>query len=214
MFNRKRGLQPVPFTTVVTDLTTCHNTWFHPGVDKCFVPTQYCKRSALKNGLKEEQILVHGLPIRPVFNRRLGPKHRLRKQLGLDKHLPTVLIVGKCSSLPSKGCASVAPGCAKQFAQHNICTRGRFWMAVAIAADGACACGFLKVMIHMPGGGEGMGAIEKTLDALDATLGGACQVVAVCGRNTALMQRLLDRWARVPAMPLQRAPEGLCGRAS
>ena len=102
LVDRKRGLQPVPFTTVVTDLTTCHNTWFHPGVDKCFVPTQYCKRSALKNGLKEEQIVVHGLPIRPVFNQRLGPKHRLRKQLGLDKHLPTVLIVGECSAISFK----------------------------------------------------------------------------------------------------------------
>ena len=45
----------MPFATVVTDLTTCHNTWFHPLVDRCFVPTLYCKRSAMKNGLKEEQ---------------------------------------------------------------------------------------------------------------------------------------------------------------
>ena len=48
-------------------------------------------------------------------------------------------------------------------------------------------------MTLVQGGGEGMGAIEKTLDALDATLGGACQVVAICGRNKALMQRLQDR---------------------
>ena len=45
----------MPFATVVTDLTTCHNTWFHPLVDRCFVPTLYCKRSAMRNGLKEEQ---------------------------------------------------------------------------------------------------------------------------------------------------------------
>ena len=44
------------------------------------------------------------------------------------------------------------------------------------------------------GGGEGMGAIEQTLDALDDRLGGACQVVAICGRNKALIERLQNRW--------------------
>ena len=58
---RRGERKPVPFATVVTDLTTCHNTWFHPLVDRCFVPTQYCKRSAMKNGLKEEQARPHGL---------------------------------------------------------------------------------------------------------------------------------------------------------
>ena len=53
---RRGKRKPVPFATVVTDLTTCHNTWFHPLVDRCFVPTLYCKRSAMKNGLKEEQV--------------------------------------------------------------------------------------------------------------------------------------------------------------
>ncbi len=43
------------------------------------------------------------------------------------------------------------------------------------------------------GGGEGMGAIEQILDALDARLGGACQVVAICGRNKALIERLQQR---------------------
>ncbi len=38
-----------------------------------------------------------------------------------------------------------------------------------------------------------MGAIEQTLDALDDRLGGACQVVAICGRNKALIERLQNR---------------------
>ena len=45
------------------------------------------------------------------------------------------------------------------------------------------------------GGGEGMGAIEKTLEALDDRVGGACQVVAICGRNKALIERLSNRSA-------------------
>lgn len=49
-------------------------------------------------------------------------------------------------------------------------------------------------MSTVAGGGEGMGAIEQTLDALDDRLGGACQVVAICGRNKALIERLQNRW--------------------
>lgn len=34
------GQEQPPFATVVTDLTSCHPTWFHKGVTSCFVPTQ------------------------------------------------------------------------------------------------------------------------------------------------------------------------------
>lgn len=37
---------PVPLATVVTDFTTCHNTWFYRKVDKCFVPTEFCRWAA------------------------------------------------------------------------------------------------------------------------------------------------------------------------
>lgn len=40
------------------------------------------------------------------------------------------------------------------------------------------------------GGGEGMGAIEKIVQALASQVGPACQVVAVCGRNKGLIKRL------------------------
>lgn len=43
-----------------------------------------------------------------------------------------------------------------------------------------------------------MGAIEKTLEALDDRVGGACQVVAICGRNKALIERLRNRSALPP----------------
>lgn len=79
---------------MVTDLTTCHNTWFNRGVDKCFVPTEFTARLARRMGLKESQIVIHGLPIRPAFSRRLPDKRRLRRHLGMSKSLPAVLIVG------------------------------------------------------------------------------------------------------------------------
>ena len=46
-----------------------------------------------------------------------------------------------------------------------------------------------------------MGAIEKTLDALDGRVGGRCQVVAICGRNKALIERLSNRSALPPTYP-------------
>ena len=40
LFLCRQGMQkPIHFATVVTDLTTCHNAWFHRGVSRCFVPT-------------------------------------------------------------------------------------------------------------------------------------------------------------------------------
>jgi len=59
------------------------------------------------------------------------------------------------------------------------------------------------------GGGEGMGAIEATLDAIAAACGGACQVVAICGRNKKLARRLQGRWAAAPARPLA-SMKGAC----
>lgn len=43
------------------------------------------------------------------------------------------------------------------------------------------------------GGGEGMGKLEATVEQLDARLGGRAQVVVVCGRNRALLERLRAR---------------------
>ena len=40
-----------------------------------------------------------------------------------------------------------------------------------------------------------MGAIEATLDAIATACRGACQVVAICGRNKKLARRLQNRRA-------------------
>ncbi|GAX80944.1 hypothetical protein CEUSTIGMA_g8379.t1 [Chlamydomonas eustigma] len=86
--------QPINFATVVTDFTTCHNTWFHPEATRCFVPTEYCKQLAVQNGLKEPQIVLHGLPIRPIFSKPLPTKKMMKKALGLNTSLPAILLVG------------------------------------------------------------------------------------------------------------------------
>eukprot|EP00192_Tetraselmis_astigmatica_P024497 CAMPEP_0117697956 /NCGR_PEP_ID=MMETSP0804-20121206/29512_1 /TAXON_ID=1074897 /ORGANISM="Tetraselmis astigmatica, Strain CCMP880" /LENGTH=490 /DNA_ID=CAMNT_0005512255 /DNA_START=222 /DNA_END=1694 /DNA_ORIENTATION=+ len=125
------GKELPPFATVVTDLARCHNTWFHKSVDRCFVPTNQTKKQALGLGLTEQQIVLHGLPIRPVFSQKLPTKKKLRKMLGM-KDKSTALLVG---------------------------------------------------------GGEGMGKLELTLQAL-STAGVDCQVVVICGRNQKLVNKL------------------------
>jgi len=86
--------QQIPFTTVITDFTTCHNTWFHKGVTQCFVPTEQAYQQAKRLGLRDDQLTIHGLPIRPVFSRPLPSKSNLRKRLDMDRDKPAVLLVG------------------------------------------------------------------------------------------------------------------------
>jgi len=89
-----------PFCTVVTDLGSAHPTWFHPAVDKCFVPSDALNLFAQKRGLQPSQIVQHGLPIRRGFWATTNSKSAavdktsLRRQLGLDTDLPVVLVVG------------------------------------------------------------------------------------------------------------------------
>jgi 1,2-diacylglycerol 3-beta-galactosyltransferase len=72
---RARGLlHKIPFTTVITDLSTCHPTWFHKLVTRCFCPTNTVAQRALKAGLQPYQLRVHGLPIRPSFSNPTHPK--------------------------------------------------------------------------------------------------------------------------------------------
>lgn len=46
-----------------------------------------------------------------------------------------------------------------------------------------------------------MGAIETTCQALAEDMGARCQVVAVCGRNKKLIQRLQARFGPLPTPP-------------
>lgn len=84
----------IPFVTVVTDLSTGHPLWFNPGVDACYVASEYTVGLAKKAGLRPEQIHLFGLPIRPAFSRPTRPKPELRTVLGMDANLPAALLIG------------------------------------------------------------------------------------------------------------------------
>ncbi|KAG1326478.1 Monogalactosyldiacylglycerol synthase 1, chloroplastic [Cocos nucifera] len=145
---RAKGLlEKIVFTTVVTDLSTCHPTWFHKLVTRCYCPSTEVAKRALKAGLQPSQIKVYGLPVRPSFVKPVQPKDVLRRELGMDEDLPAVLLMG---------------------------------------------------------GGEGMGPIEATAQALgntlyDENLGQPIgQILVICGRNKKLYNRLQSIDWKVP----------------
>ncbi|KHN37099.1 Putative monogalactosyldiacylglycerol synthase, chloroplastic [Glycine soja] len=92
---RSKGLlKKIVFTTVITDLSTCHPTWFHKLVTRCYCPTTDVAQRALKAGLQQSQIKIFGLPVRPSFVKPVRPKDELRRELGMDEDLPAVLLMG------------------------------------------------------------------------------------------------------------------------
>ncbi|CAD5169024.1 unnamed protein product [Musa acuminata subsp. malaccensis] len=84
----------VVFVTVITDLNTCHPTWFHTDVSRCYCPSEEVAQRASLDGLEPSQIRVFGLPIRPSFCRAVLVKAELRKELEMDSELPAVLLMG------------------------------------------------------------------------------------------------------------------------
>ncbi|XP_051131010.1 monogalactosyldiacylglycerol synthase 2, chloroplastic-like [Andrographis paniculata] len=84
----------VIFVTVITDLNTCHRTWFHPSVNRLYCPSEAVAKRALLDGLAESQIRVFGLPIRPSFCQSVLSKDDLRVELEMDLQLPAVLLMG------------------------------------------------------------------------------------------------------------------------
>ncbi|XP_019092458.1 PREDICTED: monogalactosyldiacylglycerol synthase 3, chloroplastic-like [Camelina sativa] len=84
----------VIFVTVITDLNTCHRTWFHHGVSRCYCPSKEVAKRALVDGLDDSQIRVFGLPVRPSFPRTIINQDELRRELEIDLNLPAVLLMG------------------------------------------------------------------------------------------------------------------------
>lgn len=84
----------VIFVTVITDLNSCHPTWFHPGVDRCYCPSEEVAKRAKLDDLQDSQIRIFGLPIRPTFARAVLSKDDLRAELEMDPELPAVLLMG------------------------------------------------------------------------------------------------------------------------
>eukprot|EP00931_Biecheleriopsis_adriatica_P119505 TRINITY_DN94733_c0_g1_i1.p1 TRINITY_DN94733_c0_g1~~TRINITY_DN94733_c0_g1_i1.p1 ORF type:complete len:625 (+),score=119.18 TRINITY_DN94733_c0_g1_i1:28-1875(+) len=91
----RRARRRIPFVTIVTDLGGAHPLWFHPEADRVFVPSKNIRDQALSWGVRESVIHMYGLPLRrPFWEREKRSRVQVREDLGLEKAVPTVLVVG------------------------------------------------------------------------------------------------------------------------
>ena len=84
----------IPIITVVTDLVTVHNLWFHPQAGLCMVPTQIVYDLAIKAGLAPEKVKITGIPVHPELAKGKLDQASIRLTLGLNPDLFTVLAIG------------------------------------------------------------------------------------------------------------------------
>jgi len=65
------------------------------GVDRCFVANGVVANQARERNLSDDQIICHGLPIRPAFStvNAQANKLALRSKPVLDTHASTVMLI-------------------------------------------------------------------------------------------------------------------------
>jgi 1,2-diacylglycerol 3-beta-galactosyltransferase len=84
----------IPVITVVTDLATVNRLWFHPVAELCVVPTQTVYDLAIKAGLPAERVKIVGIPVRPELIKENQDQSAIRRSLGWQEDLFTVLAIG------------------------------------------------------------------------------------------------------------------------
>jgi len=89
---RLKGVLVVPLVTVVTDYAV-HSQWIHPGVDLYIVGCSSVYDGLVARGIKPSSIRITGIPVSPKFERKLD-RQEVLKDLDLQPHLPTVLVMG------------------------------------------------------------------------------------------------------------------------
>lgn len=79
--------------TVVTDLGNVHRAWFSTHDDIIAVPSLIVRDKAIKCGIDARKIVHTGLPINTAFATPRQPQALLRRELGWDASLPTLLLL-------------------------------------------------------------------------------------------------------------------------
>ncbi len=82
----------VPLIGVLTDCYP-HAYWFFDSVDYYIVNSETATKKMEEHGIPAAKIKVYGIPIDPKFAEKVDVEG-VRKKLGLDPALPTVLIMG------------------------------------------------------------------------------------------------------------------------
>jgi len=92
----RRGNFDIPLFSVVTDLTSIHQSWIVPDVDVCFVPTAEARDEMISRGMSSERLRLSGLPVHPSYISapNYDGREPLRLALDLRPEPFTVLIMG------------------------------------------------------------------------------------------------------------------------
>lgn len=83
-----------PLITVVTDPVSLHRAWVCPEADLIIVATEEARNACIKYGGDPKKTKTIGLPIDPKFIKSSRDKRSLRKDMGLEEDLFTVLLMG------------------------------------------------------------------------------------------------------------------------
>jgi 1,2-diacylglycerol 3-beta-galactosyltransferase len=86
--------RPMQFVTVVTDLVSTHAFWYDNRADLVIAPTEAARKRGLANGLRQDQIVVAGMPVAERYCRPLGDPIQLRARLNWPIDQPVILLVG------------------------------------------------------------------------------------------------------------------------
>ncbi len=109
-----KAKRPVRLFCVVTDFVV-HSLWIVENVDCYYVATDEERRLLIRRGQAEAGVEVTGIPVDPVFGRRMA-KAEARAMLDIDVEMPTVLLlsggfgVGPAIEL-IQSCVSTDVGC-------------------------------------------------------------------------------------------------------
>lgn len=238
--SRKTG-RTTPFATVVTDLGGAHPTWFNPNVDKCFVPSDALYKAATDRGVKPEQIVQLGLPIRKGFWATTTSSSSSSSQPKLsrapNKNIFNEIfgnLLGGGGDDDSDGNNQKAPLSSNDIAKSKL--RDELGLEDGLPT------------VLIVGGGDGMGGIIQQAEALgselnnkakqqvdndDDTESSKYQMVVVCGKNEKAQNKLskhnwgdgvnvvvngfvnnMDEWMRASDVIVTKAGPGTIAEAS
>lgn len=97
---KRKGLIKVPVVTVVTDYVI-HGMWIHPGIDLYIVGCRQVQEKLIEAGIKEENIIITGIPVRLEFDQEFD-KVEMRQKMGFDPNKTTILFMGGAYGPTSK----------------------------------------------------------------------------------------------------------------
>lgn len=89
----KANRMSTPFFSVITDLADVHHMWFQPGPDLFFTASDEVREEAIRSRVSAARVTVSGLPVDIRIPKEKRGKGEIRRSLGWDPDLPTVLVV-------------------------------------------------------------------------------------------------------------------------